>query len=173
MLVSEGALKWAMRFYPPLLFQRIWVGRFHKGFRGVDIKISKSFLNTNHDKSIFGGTIYAAADPWHPILFSNILRIRQYKVKAWTRSSAIRYLKPAKTNLHFTISISDTEIAICEKQLNLTGKYRKSFLIDLFDKDEKLCASVINEIYVRDLNHPESNKPADSRDQPQSLINPN
>jgi acyl-coenzyme A thioesterase PaaI-like protein len=158
MLVSERALKWAMRFYPPLFFQRIRVIRFHDGFRGVEVKITKSFLNTNHDKSIFGGTICAAADPWHPILFSNILRLKGCEVKAWSRSSAIRFLKPAKTSVHFTVSISDLEIEACEKQLNLTGKYRKSFQIGLYDRDEKLCASVINEMYIRDLKHPANNQ---------------
>jgi hypothetical protein len=156
MLVSEGALKWAMRLYPPLFFQRIWVTRFEKGFRGVEVAIGKSFLNTNPNHSIFGGTIYAAADPFHPILFSRILMLKGYKVIAFTRSSAIRYFKPAATSLHFKISVSDTEIAVCEEQLNLSGKFRKSFLVEIFDKDEKLCASVINEIYVRDLNHPEN-----------------
>jgi hypothetical protein len=157
MLVSESELKWAMRFYPPLFFQRIRVIRFHEGFRGVDVKVTKSFLNTNHDESIFGGTICAAADPWHPILFSNILRLAGYDVKAWSRSSAIRFLKPAKTSLHFNIAISDLEIAACEKQLNLTGRYRKSFQIGLYDRDERLCAMVINEMYIRDLKHPANN----------------
>ena len=28
MLVSENMLKWALRFYPPLLLQRIWIIKF-------------------------------------------------------------------------------------------------------------------------------------------------
>jgi hypothetical protein len=151
MLASENAVKWAMRLYPPLFFQRIWVKRFHKGLRGVDVTVRKSFLNTNHDHSIFGGTIYAAADPFHPILFTHLLTLKGYQVKAWSRSSAIRYFKPAKTDLHFTVTISDAEIAACEAQLKLNGKYRKSYQLEIFDKQDKLCALVINEMYMRDL----------------------
>jgi len=151
MLASEIAVKWAMRLYPPLFFQRIWVTRFHKGFRGVDVRVKKSFLNTNHDHSIFGGTIYAAADPFHPILFTHLLTLKGYNVKAWSRSSAIRYFKPAKTNMHFNIIITDAEIADCEEQLKLNGKYRKSYQVEIFDKEDKLCALVINEMYIRDL----------------------
>jgi len=51
------------------------------------------------------------------------------------------------------------EISTCEDQLKLNGKFRKSYLTEIFDKDDKLCASVINEIYMRDLNHP-ANKDA-------------
>jgi len=155
MLASEAGLKWAMRFYPPLLFQRILVKRFDKGFRGVEVRIRKSFFNTNHNGSIFGGTIYCAADPFHPMLFYHILVLKGYKIRAWSRSSGIRYFKPAKTDLHFKIDISDTEIAACEKQLNLNGKYRKSFTVDIFDKNDVLCASVINEMHISDLEHPE------------------
>ena len=57
MLVSENVLKWALRFYPPLLFQRIWVIRFTKGFRGVRVKVNRSLINNNYNNSIFGGTI--------------------------------------------------------------------------------------------------------------------
>jgi hypothetical protein len=154
MLVSERVLKWVIRFYPPLFFHRVWVIRFYNEFRGVEVKISKSFLNKNYHKSIFGGTIYAAVDPFHPLLFYNIMSLKGYNVRAWTRSSAIRYHKPAHSNLHFKITISDTEIGVCEEQLNLTGKFRKSYLVEIFDKNDKLCATVINEIYIRDLNHP-------------------
>ncbi len=143
-----------MRLYPPLFFQRIWVDGFKAGFRGVSVHVRKSFLNTNHDHSIFGGTIYAAADPFHPILFTHLLTIKGYKVKAWSRSSAIRYFKPAKTDLHFNIDITDAEINACETQLKLNGKYRKSYQVELFDKDERLCALVINEMYIRDLTKP-------------------
>ena len=140
-----------MRLYPPLFFQRIWVSRFEKGFRGVGVRIRKSFLNTNHDHSIFGGTIYAAADPFHPILFTHLLTLKGYNVKAWSRSSAVRYFKPAKTDLHFKIDITDSEIEACEAQLKLNGKYRKSYQVEIFDKEDKLCAMVINEMYIRDL----------------------
>jgi acyl-coenzyme A thioesterase PaaI-like protein len=70
MVVSEKTLKWIMRFYPPLLLQRIWVIGFDKGFKGVSVKISKSLLNRNYNGSIFGGTIFAAADPFYPVLFN-------------------------------------------------------------------------------------------------------
>jgi hypothetical protein len=156
MLVSEGVLKWAMRFYPPLFFQRISVTRFEKGFRGVEVKIIKSFLNKNPNKSIFGGTIFSAADPFYPVLFHQVLIRKGHKINGWSRSSAIRYHKPAKTSLHFKIHISDNEIDDCEYQLNLKGKYRKSYLIEIYDKNEQLCVSLINEIYIRNLNFTES-----------------
>src|SRR5690606_5763504 len=72
MKMSERALKWIMRFYPPLMFQRIWVKEFHPEFKGVDVIVLHSLLNRNYNSSIFGGTIFSAADPFYPILFDQI-----------------------------------------------------------------------------------------------------
>lgn len=152
MVASERILKWAMRFYPPLFFQRIWVVGFDKGYRGVEVKIKKSFLNSNYNNSIFGGTLFAAADPFYPILFHHLLIKKGYKLKVWSKSSTIEYLKPGLTDLYFKISISDNEIAEVENKLNTLGKYIAHHPIDIYNKNGEICVSVINEVYLRNLN---------------------
>ena len=155
MLVSEGVLKWAISFYPPLFFQRIRVVRFDKGFRGVEVKVIKSIFNKNFNGSIFGGTIFAAADPFYPLLFHQVLLNKGYKLRTWSQSLSIHFLKPATTNLHFKISISDADLADCEQALNAIGKYRRTFPIEIYDKTETLCASVSCMVYLRNLNYAE------------------
>lgn len=156
MLVSEGVLKWAISFYPPLFFQRIRVLRFYKGFRGVEVKITRSIFNKNFNGAIFGGTIFAAADPFYPLLFHQVLINKGYKLRTWSQSLSIHFLKPAKTNLHFKINISDADLEECEQILNTIGKYRKAFPIDIYDKNGTLCASVSCMVYLRNLNYAEA-----------------
>ena len=153
MRVSEKTLKWVMRLYPPFLFQRIWVRRFHPGFTGVDDKISKSLLNRNYNASIFGGTIYAAADPFYALLFDQLFRRKGFKTRVWLKSASIEYLKPGRTALYFTISLSEREVAEAAITLRDTGKYIKTFPIAIMDKRGDLCASVQNEVYVRNLTY--------------------
>ena len=142
-----------MRLYPPLLFQRIWVIKFEKGFRGVYVKINKILFNTNFNNSIFGGTIFSAADPFYPILFHQLLTSKGYDMITWSKSSEIQYYKPGRTDLYFKISISDDEIAGCEHILNSVGKYVKSYYIDIYDKKGEVCVSLMNEVYVRNLKY--------------------
>jgi hypothetical protein len=151
-VVSERVLKWAMRFYPPLFFQRIWVINFEKGFRGVHVKINKSILNKNFNNAIFGGTIFSAADPFYPLLFHQLLSHKGYQIIAWSKSSEIQYLKPCKTDMRFKIKITDDDAGECEYLLNTFGKYMKNYLIDIYDKKGDICVSVMNEVYVRNLN---------------------
>ncbi len=151
MLFSENALKWAIRFYPPLLFQRIWVRNIGKDFRSIDVKISKSILNVNYNKSIFGGTIFSASDPFYALLFDQALQRKGLKVRVWLKSASISYLKPGRTNLYFTINLADEDISEACNALNSAGKFVKAYPIELFDKNGQLCAKVSNEVYIRNL----------------------
>jgi len=151
MIVSENTLKWAMRFYPPLFFQRVWVKKFDKGFKGVHVKIARSFLNINYNQSIFGGTIFSASDPFYALLFDQILQRRGFKCQVWLKSSQIRYLKPGRSNLYFTISLTEDEIKEAEIALNTIGKFVKAYPIDITNSENKLCVSVVNEVYIRNL----------------------
>jgi acyl-coenzyme A thioesterase PaaI-like protein len=152
MPASENSLKWVMRFYPPLFFQRIWVVKFDKDFRGVEVRIKKSLWNRNYNDSIFGGTIFAAADPFYPVLFYQVLSQKGYNIRAWAKSSEIKFLKPGHTHLSFKIQINEPEIIEAEEILNTLGKYTRVYPIDIYDKNGVHVASVLNEIYMRNLN---------------------
>ncbi|HZX57787.1 MAG TPA: DUF4442 domain-containing protein [Mucilaginibacter sp.] len=151
MVVSENVLKWALRFYPPLLFQRIWVVRFEKGFRGVKVKVNKSLLNNNYNNSIFGGTIFAAADPFYPILFHQLLTHKGYKVRVWVKAAQIEYILPGRHDLYFSITIAETDLDEIEKALKADEKHIKAYPVEMHNKNGELCVSVAAEIYIRNL----------------------
>jgi len=152
MQVSENLLKWLVRFYPPLFFQRVWVVKIHKNFKGIDVNIRKSIWNRNYNNSIFGGTIFAAADAFYPILFFKALSQKGYKLRAWSKSLHIEYHKPGFTDLYYNITISDAELAEAEEILNTVGKYKKFHPIEIYNKSGINVASVMNEVYMRNLN---------------------
>lgn len=147
-----------MRFYPPLLFQRIWVKKFHDDFLGVDVKIFRSILNINYNKSIFGGTIYAAADPFYAVLFYQIMRRRGYKVIVWQKAAEIFYLKPGRSDLYFNVRISVQDIEQICSLLDSVGKAEHQCTLELKDNQGDVAARVSNLVYIRNLNAPLRNK---------------
>src|ERR1044072_5616688 len=151
MRISENTLKWLMRFYPPLFFQRIWVRKIHKDFRGVEIKINRSLFTTNLGNSIFGGTIFSAADPFYALLLGQILRHKGKKITVWLKSASIQYIKPGRTDLFYTILISDEMIREAEQALRAEGKFVKAYPVEIHDRTGTLCATAENEVYIRDL----------------------
>ncbi|GGH05422.1 DUF4442 domain-containing protein [Mucilaginibacter phyllosphaerae] len=152
MVVSENTLKWAMRFYPPLLFQRIWIIGFDAGFRGVKVRVSKSIFNKNYNGSVFGGTIFAAADPFYPVLLYQVLNKPGRDLRVWSKSAKIDFLKPALSALSFHIILNEADIDMAVKALSNTGKYENTFPVDIYNNNNEICASLLNEVYVRDLN---------------------
>lgn len=149
MKVSARMLTWALRLYPPLFFQRIWVRRFHPDFQQVDIHVSRSLLNRNSNGSIFGGTIFAATDPFYPLLFDQLLKRKGYDTVVWLKSSAIRFVKPAYNSLSIQIQILPADIAEAEAALQSIGKFTKTFKISVVDRNGVLCAEAENEVYIR------------------------
>lgn len=151
MKVSENILKWGMCLYPPLFFQRIWVQKIHKGFRGVDVKINRSLFTLNFGKAIFGGTLYSATDPFYAMLFGQLFFHKNYKVSVWLKSGSIRYLKPSRTDMFCSITITDEMITEAENELNAKGVFVKTYPIDIYDRNGVLCVQAMNEIHIRKL----------------------
>lgn len=151
MNVNANILKWALRMYPPLLLQRIWVVRFAKDFTSVEVKINKSLFNKNYNGTIFGGTIFSAGDPFFAVLFDQVFKKRGYKTIAWLKSAHIQYLKPGDTDLFFKIEITDKDISEAQIAMDSIGKFVKTYQIDIKNKRGELCAVIQNEVYIRNL----------------------
>jgi acyl-coenzyme A thioesterase PaaI-like protein len=152
MKISENSLKWLMRLYPPMLFQRIWVKKIDKDFRGIDVKINRSLFTTNLGSATFGGTIFAATDPFYALLIGQIMQHKGFKITVWLKSAEIQYLKPARKDLHYTIKINDEMIKEVERAITNEGKFVKTYPIEIFDTKGDLCVTAQNEVYIRNLN---------------------
>lgn len=148
MRLSENTLKWAMRLYPPLLLQRIWVKKIYKAFKGADVKINRSLFTLNFGKAIFGGTIYSAIDPLYAMLFGQILRNKNYHVSVWLKSGSIQFLKPGRSDLFYSIHITDAMINEIETELDTKGVFVKTYTIQVYSKKNELTALAKNEIYI-------------------------
>lgn len=152
MTVSANILKWGMRLYPPLFFQRIWVNKIHNDFMGADLTIYKSLLNINSNRTIFGGTIFSAIDPFYPVLLDQYFQHNGIqRTVAWLKTAHIDYIKPGRHNLYVQIRLDQTILTETLDKIQREGKVVRTFHTEVFDKKGALCAVAHNEIYIRDL----------------------
>jgi acyl-coenzyme A thioesterase PaaI-like protein len=114
--------KWLMNLYPPLLINRISVKSISSDYKLVEVQVKKSLLNRNLQKTIFGGTIFSAADPFHALMYWQIFRLKGIHCEAWLKRAEIQYLKPANSNLQLLFEITDEEIELVHSQLQEKGK---------------------------------------------------
>ncbi|MFE7088073.1 DUF4442 domain-containing protein [Sphingobacterium spiritivorum] len=160
--LRPNMLKWILRSYPPFLFQRIWIQKILPDYSGADVKIFRSLFNINGNRTIFGGTIFAATDPLHPLLIDQIFKAKGYKkTVVWVKSARIEYKKPGDGNLYISIRISQEDISDALRSIQNEGKIVKIFTIEIYDKHRNLCAVSNNEIYIRNLLHesPQTSSP--------------
>ncbi len=119
---NAGLVKWAMRLYPPLFFNRIWVKKISPNFLELELVVVKSIWNRNFQGSTFGGTLSSAADPYPAVQLWNIFRKKGYKCQAWLKEAKITFHKPAKSNIYFKYSLDQAKIDGYEEELKRSKK---------------------------------------------------
>lgn len=121
-------------------------------FLGADVKINKSLMNINSNKTIFGGTIFSAIDPFYPILLDQYFKHQGIsRTVAWLKTAHIDYIKPGKYDLEVSIRLNNQILEETLKTIKKEGKVVRTFQTQVFDKHGTLCAVAHNEVYIRDL----------------------
>lgn len=81
---------------------------------------------------------------------------RGFKVRVWLKSASIQYLKPGRSTLYFTITVTDEMLSEAEHALKTVGKFVKAYPMEITNKHGELCATVMNEVYIRNLHQGET-----------------
>lgn len=147
--ISPFIFKLMMNLYPPFLFGRVRVKRVSKDFKYMHIRIKKSLLNYNLSGTIFGGTLFSAADPWFPLMYWQNFAIQYNQhVQVWLKKADIKYIKPAETDMDLYFSIEQEDIEKAKEALDTKGKYTPTHQVEIVDKSKNLCALVYIGVYV-------------------------
>jgi hypothetical protein len=149
MKLSPLGVKWMMNLYPPLLFNRIVVQEISPDFLYARVLIKKSFLNRNLNGTIFGGTLFSAADPFFSVLYWQIFLRKKTRMEAWVRAIEGNYFKPANSNitLEFKLTIQDIEEA--EIMVDKEGRIKKWHIINLVNDKGEVCVEFKILVYMR------------------------
>ena len=139
-----------MNIFPPLFFNRIILKEVSKDYTFMKVKIRRSFLNMNFHRSIFGGTIFSAFDPYFPTMYYNIFAQKNRKLEIWMKSANIKYKRPATTHLFLEFKITEEDIQLAERELNKVGKFEKWHTVQAINKKGIVCAEAEMLVYLRD-----------------------
>ena len=143
-------IKYILNIYPPLLFNRIALKEISEDFMQMRVVVRKSLFNINFHKTIFGGSIFSACDPYFPTMYYHIFAKKGRKLIVWLKSAKIQYLKPADSNLKLYFKISKENIKIAEDTLNKKGKIEIWHTVEAINKMGIICAKANMQIYLRD-----------------------
>ncbi len=149
MKLKPWQVKWMLNAFPALFFQRIRIKRIASDFREMDVIIKLRIFNRNLQGSVFGGTLFSAADPFYAILYWQIFAHKDIKCEAWLRAAEADFIKPATTNMKAKFIITDEDIKEAEIAIETEGRFKKWHAVELIDTHGNVCARIKTFVYLR------------------------
>lgn len=151
--VSPFIFKWMMNLYPPFLFGRIRVKKVSNDFTYIRVKINSSLLNKNLSSTLFGGTMFSAADPFYALMYWQIFAHRyDQRVRVWLKAANIKYVQPAIGNQILEFRLQEEDILSAKEALDKKGKYVKTHEVLIKNKHQEISAIVQLDTYVGLMN---------------------
>jgi acyl-coenzyme A thioesterase PaaI-like protein len=147
MELGPRGMRRLLNLYPPYFFTRTRVKSISADWRESVVQLKKSLLNRNYVGTTFGGSIFAASDPFFMLMLIGIFGIRDYII--WDKAATIEYKRPARSTLNFRFLITDEDIAAIEKDLAEHGKSEPVLHVDAVDREGHVCATVSKTLYIR------------------------
>ena len=142
-------LKRMLNLWFPFLVNRISIISISDDFKQMDVRLKHSFWNRNPNKSIWGGSITSAMDPFFPILMKQILLRRGMETDFYSQAINVQFIKMVKSDVTFQFSISDEKVVQAEKDLDQNGKYIGWHSVEGIAFNGKVCVKGEVQIFLR------------------------
>jgi acyl-coenzyme A thioesterase PaaI-like protein len=117
----------------------------------VRVTLPASLWTRNYVGTIFGGSMYAAVDPFFMIMLMK--RLGPGWV-VWDREATIRFKRPGRSRLFATFRLPPGEEAAIHGALEHERSADRTYSVDLVDRDGTVHASVEKVVYVRRREEP-------------------
>jgi acyl-coenzyme A thioesterase PaaI-like protein len=146
---SERRLKLLLNLFPPLLFSRVRLRRVAPGFREMEVRVLRSILNTNFERSIFGGTIFSAADPFYSLMYWQALAHQGVTTQVFLKKAEVHYKKPALTHLTMLFKLEEEELESVRLELAQTGRAERWHTVSAVDTQGQICAEIRTLVHLK------------------------
>ena len=115
-------------------------------WREARVRLRLSWATRNYVGTMFGGSLYAAADGVRAVMLMKLLG-PEYVV--WDKAATIRYRKPCRTTVYATFTISERETDAIRDALSREPKLERHYQVDWSDAAGTVYASVESTIHIR------------------------
>jgi len=137
--------RWGFNFYPCYRGSGAWVTFIASDWREIHVKLPLSWRTRNVVGTIFGGSIYAAVDPFYMIM---LMRNLGPKYVVWDKAASIRFKQPGQSTLYACFLLDEVELQDIQVELARQPSIDRVYSVDLKDAEGNLRATVEKTIYV-------------------------
>ena len=147
--LSRKGIRFALNLFPPLFFNRISIKSISEDFMQIKVRISFSWMNKNFQRTIFGGTIFSAVDPYFPTMYWHIFSRKNIPIEVWVKSAKINYKSPADSDLSLVFKLKEKDIQSALNGLQKDGKFEVWHNVEAINSNNIICAEAKILVYIR------------------------
>jgi hypothetical protein len=111
----------------------------------VHVTLPLNWRTRNYVKTIFGGSIYGAVDPFYMMMLIKQLG-PDYVV--WDKTAGIRFRRPGRERLFATFVTTPADLNEIRNGVAAAGKYEKSYTVSLTSKSGEVHAVIEKGIHI-------------------------
>jgi acyl-coenzyme A thioesterase PaaI-like protein len=144
--MSPGTIRRLINLWPPFLFSGIRIVSVAKDWKRLEAELRLRWWNRNSLGTMFGGSLFAMADPFYPLMLQQHLG-RGYTI--WTKSASIEFLSPGRTVARATFLLSGEVVEEIRAATEDGGKCEPQYSAVISDPEGKVIARVSLRYHVR------------------------
>lgn len=136
-------MNWYPMFFATGAKVLFWSGDWSE----VKLRLTLNIWTRNYVKTIFGGSMFSATDPFYVIMFMHMLG-KDYVV--WDKSASIKFKRPAKDPLYALFKITPEVLAKVKAEVKAGNETTYIAHIRWLDKKQNVYAELERTIYIAD-----------------------
>ena len=145
-----GLLRLGFNLYPSYRATGGRVIHIARDLKTIRIMLRRSWRTVNPAGALFGGALYAAADPMFAMLLA--LNLGDDAV-VWDKTGRIRYRRPGRSHLYADFHITDDELASVRRALRDHGETERTFRVTLRDRAGEPHVELEKTVYIATKAH--------------------
>jgi acyl-coenzyme A thioesterase PaaI-like protein len=138
-------MRWGFNLWPCYRGTGARVTFIASDWREVQVRIPLSWRTRNYVGTIFGGSLYAAVDPFFMIMLMKNLG-PDYVV--WDKAASIRFRKPGRGPLRASFRLEEAEVAEIRRLLLEQPKVDRTYTVQLVDSAGVVHAEIEKVIHI-------------------------
>ncbi len=143
-------LRLGFNFYPSYRATGGRVIHVSRDLTTIRVMLRHSWRTVNPAGVLFGGALYAAADP----MFAMLLALQLGDdVIVWDKAGQIRYRRPGRSHLFADFHVDAATVAAVRRELAERGETERTFRVDLRDGQGRVHVELEKTVYCATKAH--------------------
>jgi acyl-coenzyme A thioesterase PaaI-like protein len=137
--------RWGFNLWPCFRGTGARVGFIASDWSEIRVRLPLSWRTRNYVGTIFGGSLYAAVDPFFMIM---LMKTLGPEFVVWDKAATIRFRKPGRRTLHACFRLEEAEVLEIRRLLEGEAKVDRSYRVQLTDAEGLVHAEVQKVIHI-------------------------